>query len=645
MSQIIYNFFTIFLAIIIFAAAYLFGLFVLNKTKLIKKINPNFVSPLSVLLGYGLVSLSTLILSFFGPINKIIAYALLLLIFVFRYSDFLNLIRGLRISWNNIKSYDLWEKILLTGIFFCFIFYLTSALVPPYRTDALAYHLPEAIGVSNNGIGFLIKGTMGNFFKNLPANVEVMDATLYSLGGFTPIHLVHYSILLAALFFIFKFTKECFDRPKALLAILLTFSLYDLFVNGTNAYVDAVMISWEISGLLLLLLWCKSKEWAYLIISGFFYGMALGTKYNALYGILLAGLILLFFSIKSRSKIGIFIKNILYFSLPILVVAGFWYFKNLILYGNPVYPFYFGHPGFQDDIYQQMNAGVKSFIVDRNLINFILLPFIFFLKSYYLVMFLAFISWPFIFISNKFSSYQKQILLVLSFYIGSYSLLWFFAITHQLKFFYGPMIFLLLIFAIQLDLIRKFVFKNFNRKIIFLLLVIFLSGLLYKVVTAKNNYFINVKKAELAYSLGFDDKFEFYQKKDMGDVYQVSKFINNNFKDVAWLNIWNTANFFLDNENKFIYPSAFIYSDSEISTSTLINYMRENGMDRVIIDENGRKRIRDDEFLSKVCQKDPQCLYYRQREEAIEKIVIDSAIPFYDQYGIKLYNLEINNKN
>jgi len=31
-----------------------------------------------------------------------------------------------------------------------------------------------------------------------------------------------------------------------------------------------------------------------------------------------------------------------------LSLAGYWYVKNLIVLGNPIYPFIFGHPGLSD---------------------------------------------------------------------------------------------------------------------------------------------------------------------------------------------------------------------------------------------------------------------------------------------------------
>ncbi|NCQ13067.1 hypothetical protein COT93_00755 [Candidatus Falkowbacteria bacterium CG10_big_fil_rev_8_21_14_0_10_37_18] len=640
MSQIAYSILSIFLAIIILIAAYLLGRIFIHRIKLAEKINQNFHSSLAILLGYGLIILLALVLSFFGPINKFIVYSFLLLILVVNYKELFYLPKRLFLVWENIKKYSVWEKVLLVGIIFCFIFYLTSALVPPYRTDALAYHLPEAISVSEGGLSTVVKKMPGAFFTNLPVSAEVLDASLYAAGGFSPIHLVHYSILLALLFFIFKLIKEYFDNPKALLAILLIFSLYDLFVNGTNAYIDAIMITWELSGFILVLLWAMSNKSSYLGIAGFFFGLSLATKYNALYGILLASLVILFYLIKNKNKISSAIKKILIFTLPILLVAGFWYFKNLIFYGNPIYPFYFGHPGFTGASYLQMITAVKSFIVDRTLINFILFPFIFFFKSYYFVLFLAFMAWPFIFVWKKFNSPQKQIIRILSFYIAIYSFLWFFTITHQPKFFYGPMILLMVIFAVQLDFIKEFILKRVNNKIIIVLVILFLAGLSYKVATAKNNYFINVKKNDLLYVLGFSDKAEFYKNKVMGDVYLVSQYINNNFKNSTWLNIWGATGFFLSNGNKFTYNSDLIYNNSDVSISALLAYLQKNGINKAIIDSDSKDRSANDEFLSQVCRRDPKCYYYRQHDEAIEKIIKDSFASFYYQGQIKLYNLE-----
>jgi len=638
MSQIIYNLAAIGLALVFLAAAYVSGAFVLRRTGWAGKIKPAWRAPLAALLGYGLIILASLLLAACGPINRYIGYALLLLVLVLGRSDLLAGLKQIAAAGAHIKKYSTGEKILSAGLVLCGLFYLTSALVPPYRTDALAYHLPEAMGVAARGLGFLVKSAPGNFFTNLPAGVEVMDAALYALGGFTLIHLLHYSILLACLFFLFRFLEEYFDRARALLAVLLIFSLYDLFVNGTNAYIDAVMIAWELSGWLLLLSWTESRETAYLILAGIFYGLALGTKYNALYGLLLAGAVLLFYLVKDRSQVRRLAKPILCFGLPIILVSGFWYLKNLIFYGNPVYPFYFGHPGFTDASYQQLTTAVKSFIVDRTLLNFLRLPFIFFLNSYYIVLFSAFISWPLVFF-RKLEAGQRRIVWISSGYIGAYSVLWFFFITHQAKFFYGPMILLLVILALQLDLAGRAILKRCDRRLVWIAAVLIMAALAYKMATAKDDYFLQVKAADLAYVFGFHDAARFYQDKGLGGIYQASRYINDNFRDTVWLNVWGATDFFLSAGNRFAYDPDLIYNDGAASAGALRDYLRKNGISKAVIDDVSEQRAQTDALLSQVCQHDPSCSYYRQRDEATAGFIENSASPVYDQAGIRLYDL------
>jgi len=628
----------IFLSIVVLVVVYIWGKFVFFN--MIDK-DWDLGEAIFLMGGNGLLVLLALLLSLFGSMKIGIILVILLATIIVGYKYVFNLIGKVKLFFREIKKWERSDLILFLGIILFFVFYLTSALVPPYRTDALAYHLPEAIGVAENGISFLTDGTIGNFYKNIPASIEVMDALLYCLGGFTLIHLIHYSILLSSLFFLYKFIKKYFNRSKALLCILLVFSLYDLFVNGTNAYVDAVMASWEISGLILLMLWIKLKDDRFIIFSGFFYGLAMGTKYNALYGILLAGLIFIVYLVKSRSKLLDVVKKVLYFGVPIFLVAGFWYLKNFIFYGNPVYPFYFGHPGFEDEGFAQMVTVIKSFIMDRTFVNFIFLPFNFFLKSYYIVLFLAFIAWPFIFLAKKFNKDERDILKIVSFYIFTYSTIWFFVATHQTKFFYVPMILLLVIFAIELDLVGRYILNRFNFKVVWVIFSIVVLAIGYKVVTAKNNYFISVKKADLAYIIGIDNKSGFYQRKEMGHIYRASQFINSNFKDVTFLNVWSTTRFFLEEGNKFLYPSELIYNkDKVLTASTILFFLREKDIKYIIIDENNKKRSANDEILSKVCDQDPKCAYYKNRTEIIEKVVKDVNIPFYNNEGVALYNLE-----
>lgn len=627
------------ISLLIFFVAYCWGRVVLEKAAFFKDVSI-YPAPLSILLGYGVLVVLSLVLAIFGPMNKIVILFILCLSLIFGRSYLFDGFNRLKLYLAGIKNRERVEQILLLVISFFFLFYLTSAFVPPYRGDALAYHLPEAIGVADNGIGFLINGTIGHFYKNIPASVEVMDSLLYTIGGFTVINLTHYIILLSGLCFAYSFVRANFGSFKGLIFLILCFSLYELFVNGTNPYIDAIMTAWEVTGFFLLLLWFDSKKEKVLMLSGFFYGLALATKYNALYGVILAVLIIIFSLARNGFDMKSAFRTAVYFGLPAVTVAGFWYIKNFILYGNPVYPFYFGHVGFSDEGYYAMVAVIKSFVIDRSILNFLLIPFKFFLNSYYLVMFFAFISWPVIFFMRDLDVKKKYIINLLSFYIFIYTLVWFFLATHQLKFFFVPMVCLLLIFSILLDTLRISAQRIFSPIVLFLAAAVFFLFLGFKIITAKNNYFVSVKKAELAYMVGINNVANFYEQRGMGAIYRASQYINNNFSNTVFLEVWSTTKFFLSKGNRFFYPGDLIYNGEErLTTSTIASYFGLKGVNYVVIDKVGRDRSRDDLILSKVCEHNDKCDYYFKKDTDVEKFVEYFGKRVYQNGGVEIYDL------
>jgi hypothetical protein len=80
------------------------------------------------------------------------------------------------------------------------------------------------------------------------------------------------------------------------------------------------------------------------VISGLLVGAAIAGKYTELLTLGLIGLCLLWRLL--REKRGW--SHLIGFGSAVLAVAGFWYLKNWILLGNPIYPFLFAHPGLSD---------------------------------------------------------------------------------------------------------------------------------------------------------------------------------------------------------------------------------------------------------------------------------------------------------
>jgi len=637
MSHLLFNIiFPILVAVMVGHVAFVVGKLVLDLLKINFLEKGILINSISMLVGYGIVAYFSLFLSLVGPLNKIVIYLVFASVIVFGRRLIFSLHKQIYSGIKNWYSQGVFEKCLIILIAFSFIFYLTSALVPPYRTDALGYHLPEVKEITEHGIRVL--WVEGNFFSNLPILMETFYALLYEISGYTTINLAHYSILLTALLSIYGFIRYYFSHRAGLISILCVFSLYELFVNATNSYVDAAMLSYEIVGLFLLLFWMQTKERSLLILAGIFYGLSISIKYNGLYGLLIAGSLIILFSLFNKMSFKEAVKSVLYFSLPVLVFSSFWYVKNLVLYGNPVYPFYFGHPGFLEQEYSELSQTVKLFVVQKNLINFLLVPFTFFKSVYYLLVFPAFLAWPFGLLwfkgkDEKASLFWKYIY----FYILIYLLIWFFIATHQIRFAMVPLVLLLVLLGVQVDkwlgwLMAKKFFSRAILKIVLVVLLLLVVVVGYKIITLKDNYFLKVKKVELGYISGIYDKGDFYEQRDLGVIFKSSNYINNIYRNEKFLNVWKSSNFFLEEGNTFV-SSDILYYESEINAYILTEYLKTKNIKYAIIDSYERKQA----FTEPVRINNPASVRFANFSLEIEKIVKQIGDKIFDQDGGEIY--------
>lgn len=597
-----------------------------------------------LLFGYGVLSYFSLIFSLIGSLYKWFIWLFLATLIILDYKSIFLWYKQTYKSIKNYKTFDIIAKYLLVAIAICFIFYLTSAFVPPYRNDSLAYHLPEATQIVREGISVL--WVEGSFFPNLPILMETLYALVFVSAdfpdiGFIAINLTHYFILIVAMFFIYGFARELFGRRSALFSILGIFTVYELFVNATNAYVDGAMVAYEVVGLLILSLGISRNNYKILFLSGIFYGFAISIKYYALYGLMFAMLLLVFWSLKQRYNWKELFRNISVFSLGLLLASGFWYFKNLILYGNPVYPFYFGHPGFSDAEFLDAVNNIKLFTVDRTIYNFITLPFHFLLSSYRIPMFFAFFTWPLFliyYIKKKGDKYFGFTLFFLSAYIFLHLVVWFFLATHQIRFLFVPVVVLFLFWGAVSEAILTKILSRLNSKMVFICVLFFMSLLSFKIIKAKDSYFLEVKKTELFYILGKYDKADFYDHRNLGTSYRLSEYINNNYTDSKFLNIWNTNNFFVKNGNQYISPTKMFYIE-QFSTTTLLDFIKKEKIKYGLVDNFEKYQS----FNEPVRVGSPTMMRYANFATSVEDMMRQSGRKIFDAYGGEIYQFDFVN--
>ena len=112
-----------------------------------------------------------------------------------------------------------------------------------------------------------------------------------------------------------------------------------VLVEASAAYVDLVFVAAFLVGLHFLLRFIDLGERRLLFLAGIGGGLALGSKYvGGLYFAVLLGAVLAALGVR-RAELRAWPPALLIFAAPALVLGGFWYVRNWIQHGHPVYPY------------------------------------------------------------------------------------------------------------------------------------------------------------------------------------------------------------------------------------------------------------------------------------------------------------------
>ena len=287
--------------------------------------------------------------------------------------------KEIRDSASRISSILLRDAVLscifiLFLISVCWIIFL-GYLFPSYTWDALWYHLPMVGYITQSGAIQEIPATyfIEQFINIFPKNIELLFLwnTIF-LKDDAIIDLTQCLFTLIGVLTVYSLARKLkINERSAAYSALLFFFTPILILQSTTNYVDiAVSVLFLVAVNFQL---CRSTANSNnndgsgypgdartpLLLCGLATGILLGSKGSGpLFVIILTAAFLthelagyysrkkLFGStqpgkvpdhINSRIK-DIFIKYVTFFVLPAVLLGGYWYIKNWVIYGSPVYP-------------------------------------------------------------------------------------------------------------------------------------------------------------------------------------------------------------------------------------------------------------------------------------------------------------------
>lgn len=273
---------------------------------------------------------------------EVVVVGIVLLLSVFVYQDARSLcLRGYHILRSpSSRTYSSIEIVLLFLMALAGIATFLAAATPPFFYDALVYHLavPQQYLLAH---GFFYMPY--HHFSNFPMNLSMLFMVGMSFSGGMLAKLLSWSFAPMTALAVYGFAKSRWEIRTAITSAAILFLVPGVLILSTLTSVDLGVMLYSFLSFSALLSWFTLRRKSWLVLSGIFCGLAIGTKYTALL-MTFGTLMIMLFSHKvilaQKCRIWHAIRSMLLFGLIVLCVMSPWFFKNIAYTGNPIYPFF-----------------------------------------------------------------------------------------------------------------------------------------------------------------------------------------------------------------------------------------------------------------------------------------------------------------
>lgn len=255
-------------------------------------------------------------------------------------------IRAINISSNNsIKNR--WLFILL--IILWVLPYFLQTFLPNTDWDGAWQHLPLPKLFLEKGISWVTPGFMQFDF---PGAVHLVYSLFFFLKAESAIIPFNFIIALGIVASVYYFADHFFGKYTARWAAAVTAAINIMWEVSLTPRIDSFLAFFCFLGVYAFLLWIQnSKKTGLLIVTGMTLGVAMGIKYTALLFLPVLSLVIIIHSLlNSKIKSVIKFTPLLLTVVVLVIPSGWWYARNAIKLGDPVYPF------ISDDIFYDNNG-------------------------------------------------------------------------------------------------------------------------------------------------------------------------------------------------------------------------------------------------------------------------------------------------
>lgn len=287
----------------------------------------------SVAVGLGGLGTITFLLGLAGLLHApVMIFALLAMLA----SGYPELRDTLRAALAALRRARWWQAALGAGVAAAGSRLLLLPLYPPIQWDAISYHFAVAGMYARQHEVFLTPYLRSPVFPQLNEMLFSLAILLYDdLAA----QLVQMLFLLLTAALLAAWARRVGGGVSAgLWAAALWISSPLMMMLGSSGYIEMSLACLLTAAAYAFAVWLETRERGWLLLAAALLGFAEGTKYLALFPILLAGLVLLYRAARARWSAGS-LTDVYLFTAMTIAVSLPWHLRMGLLTGNPIWPY------------------------------------------------------------------------------------------------------------------------------------------------------------------------------------------------------------------------------------------------------------------------------------------------------------------
>lgn len=215
---------------------------------------------------------------------------------------------------------------------------------PPVGYDSLVYHLPMAVEWSKTGQ--LLPLSFPTFLGYMPGGAELLMAfNLMTWQSDMYVSIIQFPFLLLTALAVYQIGRTLGARRlAAAIGAALVFAVPVFVKEIQRSYVDIIFMALVMITLAYALKYWRQPTWVNLALGAMAAGLAAGVRFTAFHFLLpvliffLLGFIFARQTQPVRRRLWPVVKKIGAFVLIAVIAGGYWYIRNWIITGNPIYP-------------------------------------------------------------------------------------------------------------------------------------------------------------------------------------------------------------------------------------------------------------------------------------------------------------------